>query len=256
MWKLLAALLALTLAVPAHAKDFKDGDWTTTFYESCKLPVSKASGGKPRSIDWVSNGSDKKVAVTLNPGDKGGCSSDSKWRHGSPFWERAELKQRGVMGKGKLHQISFTANFAQGFAGHEETFFQIHGWNSKCASSPLFMLKWHGKKLQGQALVPTKRDRNQNGTKAQWGKLETAIRKQPRLKSLQGRDNKFEVDFDTRRDPATVSFRLNGQTIVSQKPVFFEDCATPTVKLGIYRPGKLNRKSSTLLLDDIRIVSR
>ncbi|SPF79998.1 heparin lyase I family protein [Pseudoprimorskyibacter insulae] len=252
---LLSVLFVALSAVAAPALEFKDGDWTTSFYESCKLPVETATANRPRSIQWAGNG-DRKLAVTLAPGDKGRCTSDGKWRHGAPYWERAELKQRGVMGKGKLHQISFTANFAGGFTGREETFFQIHGWNSKCDSAPLFMLKWHGKKMQGQALVPTKRTNNKNGTIANWGKLETAIRKQPRLNQLQGKDTRFEVDFDTRRDPATVSMRLNGQTIVNEKPVFFEDCATPTVKLGIYRPGRLNKSVSTLFLDDIRIVSR
>lgn len=250
----LASALLCVLPFSGLAEEFRDNDWNTGFYDNCGLPCGRnqASDLRPASADWVTDGPDRKLAITLMPGDVGGCRSDDSPRDGAPYWERAELVQYTVMEKGQRHVISFDAEFDQGFTGRRETFFQIHGWSKTCNSAPLLMLQWDWRTLR--ALVLAQSPQEIAGKPAtQRGHLQSALTDAPQLADLLGRTNSFDIQFDRTTSPETLTVVLNGHVLLNGYPVHVIDCAEPRIKIGIYRPGQINPVASRLLIDRVRL---
>ncbi len=250
----LLILFAATVfgAAAAMAQDFQDSDWSLGLYRNCALPA-------PDSVSWVSKSGDQKLQFKISPKDVGGCSSDARARNGARFWERAELRQRGGLAKAKTHDIRFQATVVSGFTGREETFFQIHGWTSKCSSAPLVMMRFHRKRLEVHVLKKTS-DRTKSGaiSRGEKGALvnETKsikLRRDLTLAKLAGKPLNFQVLFDADRIKPRLTVKMNGQTLVDNAQMYVRDCSNPHVKAGIYRPGKQNKKTSILWFDDLTI---
>ncbi|MCH2095624.1 MAG: polysaccharide lyase, partial [Rhodobacteraceae bacterium] len=224
------------------------------FRSNCTLPGEN-------SVRLHAIGADQKVAFTLKPGDVGGCSSDAKPRHGARYWERAELKQTSTLAVGQTHRISFEATFEQGFRGKAETFFQIHAWSRDCKSAPLLMLQFDQKRLKTHVLQRTS-DKFQSGiSRGNKGalaeiKASRSARKTLTTDALAGGPHRFDITFDTSGRNARMSVKMDGMPLVKNERVHLQRCVRPHVKFGIYRPGKTNRKTSVLLIDDVVISSR
>ncbi|MCB1332975.1 MAG: heparin lyase I family protein [Roseivivax sp.] len=252
---ILAAAAALVLTVaPAAAEDFRDADWSASFYQNCDAP-------KPSAIGWTTVGGDRKLQFTLAPGDVGGCKSDDGPRNGARNWERAELKQRGTLSRGKRHEIRFQATFVDGFHGKEENFFQIHGWTPQCSSAPLLMMQFNRGRMDVKVLQRASDPFKDNGvSRGEKGALSDAMGgfgliRSPRMGSLKGKPHDFRVLLDMAGKSPRISIWMDGAALVEDKAMYMRDCSVPHVKFGLYRPGKKNRASSVLLIDDVRISS-
>ena len=241
----LFALLTLALVgvtpVPSWAQSFSDSDWNQTFRANCPLPSSDA-------VRFRSVGPDQKLAFTLRPGDVGGCSSDSKPRHGARYWERAELKQAGTLALGQKHTIRFEATFAEGFRGQAETFFQIHAWSSKCKSAPLLMLQFDKKKLKTHVLQRTSNKFQSGISRGSKGALAEIRdgrkhRKELEKQALNGGTHDFQVIFDTRKRVARMTVQMDGVTLVENERVHLQRCVQPHVKVWNIPTGKAKQKT-------------
>ena len=73
---------------------FTSYSFATSFEKNCKVPKG--------SIKTIKIDGEKYTQFTLKDKDKGGCSTDTKSRHGSPYWERAEYAQVNTLSKKKL----------------------------------------------------------------------------------------------------------------------------------------------------------
>ncbi len=242
MFTLIARLAAfvLTLAATSAHAEFRDRDWNAALLANCRLP-------SPQAVTWAGTAQDPQLAFTLNPGDRGGCRADTRRRNGAPYWERAELIQAGHMPRGTVQEISFTANFTEGFLGQRETFFQIHGWTKSCNAAPLLMLQFHQRQMRAMVLtadIPGSAER---------GNLRQKAMGTPRIDDLIGRDTQFRILFDQSGPQPTLTLIVNGRTLMKRQPVHMAPCAKPAVKMGIYRPGAQNPARSALVIDDLLI---
>lgn len=245
--------LALMLATSVNAQTFKDKDWSTAAYANCGLPKKV---GSQKAIGWTKVGSDRKLAFILSPGQVGTCSTDNRARHGAPYWERAEVKQKSLLSMGRLSRISFEATFLEGFVGRDEAFFQIHGWADKCPAYPPFMFKMDGGRLKIDVLRGVKGTAGQTWISSDQGSHRALRIPSVKVSSLYGKPQVFEVSFDTRRgSPGALSVSMNGKVLVSQAAVEFAPCAKPHFKIGIYRPGQ-GRARSALLIDDVKLTEQ
>ena len=242
-----AAVLAMVLAVPAQAKGktFKDRDWSVSVYDNCGLPVSS---GPNKSVSWAKIGGDKKLRFVLRPGEVGKCSTDNKARHRAPFWERAEVHQKGVLKLGQAHRVEVEFTVLAGFKGDRETFFQIHGWNGNCHAYPSMMIMFDKGSLHVWAL----RGVDPNSSKGT-GQLRSVQKRNVSVGSLTGKANRLTIDFDARTAPGRLSVSLNGAPFVVNAPIEFASCAKPHVKMGIYRPGGKGSGTSEVLFDDLTV---
>lgn len=249
----LSSFVLSSFPVVLSAEEFRDADWTVGFYDNCRLPCSVTDDPdrRPTSMAWVGPGQDRKLAVSLLPGDVGGCQSDSSPRDGAPYWERAEIIQYDTLLPGDRHLISFTATFDKGFVGKRETFFQIHGWSKSCPSAPLVMLQFDWRHLQAQVLTLPPEDMAAAG--AARGRLEQRLTRRPHIDDLRGRENQFDIQFDRSTRPNRLTLLLNGEVLLENQEVYAMDCAEPRIKMGIYRPGGQNPAPSRLLLDKVRL---
>jgi hypothetical protein len=241
--------IALLGTDPAEAagKSFKDRDWSFSMFDNCGLPITR---GADASIAWSKIQRDKKLRVSLRPGDVGKCSTDAKARNHAPFWERAELRQKGYLKPGRHHRVEFEATLLEGFVGERENFFQIHGWNGECHAAPPVMVRFHRGKLEVRALYQT----SGNGLGSGRGEHRSVQRASVTSRSLIGKPAKFTIDFDYRQNPARLTVDVNGTQVVSGAKVEYAPCAKPYIKMGIYRPGK-GKATSRILFDDISLTS-
>lgn len=239
-----------TLFTSAWAETFTDVDWNTGLFANCDLPRSYRVDKQQQSVFWSEGSEDTKLHVNLHPGDVGACSSDRTPRDGAAYWERAELIQSGNMPQGMHSLVRFQADFAKGFTGKRETFFQIHGWTKQCQSAPLIMVQFDWRVLRVKVLKP---DAEAADPASSRGRLEAVEQEIIPLADLKGKKNQFEISFDRSTFPNLVSVTLNGLPLVDNEPVHVVDCAVPRVKMGIYRPGNINPAVSKLILDDVQI---
>ena len=243
-------LSAASFAGPAMPAEYKDSDWNTTLVNTCRLPCStETSSTRPASVQWQDTAQGKALAISLAPGDVGGCQSDTSPRDGALYWERAELTNPIVMEHGSRTLISFAMTFDRGFAGKRETFFQIHGWSPDCASAPLAMLSFDWRSLQVRVLKPSSPEFGKQDAR---GDLQQVLKDKPRLSDLTRRVNVY-VQFDRSGTGATLTVILNGKPLVQNEPVYMQACAQPRFKVGIYRPGGINPGLSRLLLDKLQV---
>lgn len=246
----LVTIFFFAFSPDAHAEVYKDSDWNTEFYNNCGLPCTVPEPGREISLKWRSIGGDRKLQVSLMPGDTGGCSSDQLARNGANYWERAEILQMGHLADGVRNEVSFDVEFIEGFTGKRETFFQIHGWTPDCPAAPLIMAQFDWRVLKLLVLKPDNDAIDPQGSR---GHLENALDQRISLQSLQGRVNRFRVILDRTTNPNHVDIVLNNRFLIEGEPVHTVSCAVPRLKIGIYRPGDVNPETSVALYDDVQI---
>jgi hypothetical protein len=248
---MMTGLLMALASAPAEAagKSYKGKGWNVSAYDNCGLPVTR---GDSKSISWVKTDAGRKLRVVLNPGDVGKCSTDNQARHRAPYWERAELHQKGELKPGRVHKLSAEFTLLRGFTGDRETFFQIHGWNGSCHAYPPMMMMFDRGSLRVWAL----RGVSGSGIKGSGrGQHKPVQQRSISTASLIGKPQALEVVFDNRSTPGKLSVSLNGQPVVSQARVDFAPCAKPHFKMGIYRPGGKGSKTSEILFDKVMVHS-
>jgi hypothetical protein len=224
------------------ARGYSDSDWNTSFFENCALPAHSKS--EPPPVSQIDRNGDLKLAVRLKPGDIGGCSSDRIARASAPYWERAELRQTTNLKRGQVYQISFSAEFVDGFIGHRETFFQVHSWSKQCSAAPLTQLQFSWSKLRVKTL--------HGDTPRERGSLRTLATPPVLIEDLLGTERQFKLHLDL-TETASISIFMDETPLVLRAPLHLQYCAEPHIKLGLYRPGKENPGRSMILFDDIRI---
>lgn len=241
--------LYLGTSLPVAAQNFKDRDWNTALYSNCGFP--KAVEEK-KNVKWVKVNSDQKLLFSLHPGQIGKCSTDNMARHSAPYWERAEIRQRGSMKIGEAYSIKFNATFLEGFDGRQETFFQIHGWNDNCRAYPPVMMHFSSGTLNIWALRGVKKNAGSEWLSSSQGSHQSVQTKSVRIESLRGKETPFEIIFDT-KNGGLLSVLVNGRYVVKSTKVEYSPCAKPHMKMGIYRPGGKGSKKSSILFDDVTI---
>ena len=250
----LLALLSACLCGPLWANEYHAPGWSTAFYENCPLP-------RPEAISWATHDGARQVRFMLSPGDQGGCRSDAERRNGAKFWERAELRQKGTLARGRTHEITFRVTLARGMNGTEESFFQIHGWSSDCPSPPLMMLMLDRGRMQAKVLQrqsdPTRTGtaRITKGAQAD-GINDYRLRRQLTLDAMLGKPLTMRVLFDWTGRAPRVSMSLNGTTVVKPMTIFMASCATPHIKIGLYRRYARRNDTSIAYFRDITIQSQ
>lgn len=227
------------MVAAAQDETFRDRDWNTTLVTSCGMPQAS-------SVQTVQRGGDRKLRVTLAPGDQGKCRTDGQKRHRAPYWERAELTADRRLPLGTHHRIRAEVTFEQGFLGEREAFFQIHGWARDCTSAyPPVMMKFEGGLLRVETL--------RRVAAMSSGRHRNTLRQRVDVRRLYGQSLDLVLEFDSTTRPGKLSVSLDGTQIVSGAPVDYAACAKPYVKLGVYRPGGKGSATSIVVFDDIRI---
>ena len=192
----------------SHGPDYYDEDWNEAFYTNCNMPKN--------SISWETENDNKFLRFQLKGGQKGGCSTDRRPRHGASFWERTEIKHRSGFDKNVKYNIEFYARFIKGFNGLKENFFQIHQQVQGCERGPIVMLKFNYGIFQGDISTYEKTfNVNQNFKK--WVK--------------------FNVILDFKEGIYTV--KIDDNYFIEERPFMdkLASCGVPHIKFGIYRPG-------------------
>ncbi|MGB0440513.1 MAG: hypothetical protein ACPGFC_10480 [Paracoccaceae bacterium] len=245
---------AVMLATPGLAQDFKGEGWTHSFKANCGMPVTSANDphGRPRSIIWAMALGTQQLAFRLNPGDMGGCRSDQGRFNGASYWERAEIRQIDTLRRGLAYRIQFDAIFAEGYAGTDEHFFQVAGWAPECRSSPLIKLLFDKGRMEAKVLKSEQDPFNMNDVQAKVTGVTVAGFGRS-LRRLKGEAHSFVVDLDMRGPKNTISVNMDGQVLVREQSVHVANCVSPYVKLGLFRPGGVNRSKSTLVVDNVGI---
>ena len=212
---------------------YTDNDWNLDFYDNWGMPKSS-------SVKWIKGTKNNFIRFQLENKDYGKCSTDKKPRHGAPYWERAELKQKTILSRNKKYELSFNVRFVEGFLMNRETFFQMHSYKSPCNAGPPLMLKISNEKL----IIATRR-RNSSTHLTYFTKIS--------LLDLIGKWNTFRIIFDLSQKP-TLSLNLNGKQIISNRTFGIKKCGAPHFKFGIYRPGNLRKKNLRSVVDFDKII--
>ena len=110
-------------------------------------------------------------------------------------------------------------------------FFQIHNFADTCNASPSLMLKFDN----GVLRVDSLQGLNDFASNPARGDHANVLSSTVLASSLMGQDVSLRVLFDTGRF-GSVSVYLDGQRVVNNASMETPDCATPHIKLGIYRP--------------------
>ncbi|MBL3705950.1 hypothetical protein GI582_24970 [Sulfitobacter sp. BDSS02] len=250
-WLFVSLLISCLVISVGEARSadttFKDNDWNISFYSNCGFPVER---GNNRSVKTVRMAGDRATWFTLRAGDVGTCSTDAKPRNNAPFWERAEIKQRGYIERGTLSSVSFSFLVLEGFRGTKEGFFQIHAHNDNCHAYPPVMMMFDRGQLVVRALRNVTQTGRETGSK---GEHRTYPVRGYSLRSFMAAPVTINVSYDTRTSPGTLSVRINDKKVMTA-PVEIAACGTPHVKLGIYRPDR-GSGTSTAVFDDVNLTS-
>ena len=212
---------------------YTDKDWNLDFYNNCGMP-------KSNSVKWIKDKNNNFIRFQLENKNYGKCLTDKKPRHGAPYWERAELKQKTILSRNKQYELSFNVRFVEGFLMNRETFFQMHSNNSSCNTGPSLMLK-----ISNEKMVIQTRRRNSRAHFKDYTKI--------KLSDLIGKWNSFRIILYLSQKP-TLSLNLNGKQILSNKTFAIKKCGTPHFKFGIYRPGNLLRKNLRSVVDFDKVI--
>ena len=217
----------------------RDSDWNISFLSNCPLPHYN-------SIHWVSEGDSRYMRFSLSDGDKGGCSTDRMSRHRAPYWERAELKQVGVLKKNSSYTIDTTLRFVEGFDGYRESFFQIHAYNKNCKQAyPPIMLKFDRTYTDDAVLTLAALNKS---------KRHSSYRSSWRIDDVIGRWINMKISLKTAKE-GSISVSMNGEHVFSDVPFWSESCGTPHIKFGVYRPGSESGNSKSIVEFDSIIVN-
>ena len=203
-----------------------DKNWNVNFYSNCGLPKD--------SLKTIEENENKFLRFKLEGGQKGGCNSDRRRRHGAHFWERSELKQSSRLHRNSVYKINFKVRFISGFKGNRESFFQIHQSDTGCTGHPLLMLKFSEGYLRGDKIFE--------------------------INNLIGNWVNFKIILNLIDETYTVY--INEDLFMDEKyfSTSVTGCARPHIKFGIYRPGFndvngsiTNNDTSIVDFDNIRI---
>ena len=137
----------------------------------------------------------------------------------------------------------------EGFSGVREAFFQIHAWDRGCTAYPLVMMQFD----KGRLIVDALHKVSGNGLGSNAGQLRQVQTNSPRVSSLYGQPLSFNVELDTRTSPGKVSMSVNNKKIVDKASMSFAPCASPHIKMGVYRPGGKGSGTSRVLLDKVSL---
>ena len=224
---LLAATLLLTACSSMtfqSGNPVKDKDWNTRFRSNCPLPHYD-------SIRWVSENNQRFARFTLSNGDKGGCINDKVARHSAMYWERAELRQDGMLRKGRAYTIDARLRFVEGFSGEKETFFQVHAYNRNCKQAyPPIMIKFDNA-FTDTAVITLRA--------LQDSRRSNSYRSAIHIDDVLGDWMNMKVELDTIREN-TVTVSIDGETVFSAIPFYIEPCGNLHIKFGAYRPGRVS----------------
>ncbi|WP_371155156.1 hypothetical protein [Jannaschia sp. 2305UL9-9] len=258
-WLTLSCLVFLFSAAfgtsaEAGRRQYSDTDWNVILLDNCGMPVPSARSGEP-SVEWFAQAGDRKLKFVLDPGDVGRCSSDSRRRHGAPYWERAELRQLKMMSYDAPFEIRFSAQFLEGFTNGRETFFQLHGWTHACTAAPLVMLKSHHGSLRLELLQGVVENGSPLGGAPYRGQLRPVSMERLLIRDLVGAEHVFRSRLSMKGGYGVFSLWIDDRLMVDEVPFTYQSCVTPRIKLGIYRPGGDANRRSVLLIDDVWVRS-
>lgn len=223
--------MAITLAGGATADpEFRDADWTQTLYSNCDLPVTDITDPRA-SVSW-SGTVDRALRVRLAPGDVGGCFSDPVPRSGAPYFERAEVRAHNDLALGARHDIRFQMRMIHGFRGAEETFFQIHGWETTCEGPPMVMLRYDRGQFQIRVLQPFGGPITRDEGRLETLDLSWGLQRELRASILIGLPLFFDARFDLRGATPSFSLAIDGFPIAENVPVHMRPCSVPHFQDG------------------------
>ena len=208
--------------------NYRLSDWNESFYANARLPSKD-------SITTVTDKENTFLRIILKNLDKGWSKSDRKQRHGAPYWERAELKQRMSFDKNNSYEIEFFVRFISGFEGNRETFFQIHQYNNQCSYGPIGMLKFSESYLQYDTRLRAYSE------KMAWFKSNLKINK------LLNKWVNFKIIADMKNK--VVNIYVDKKLIFKNINFQYPSCSTPHIKFGIYRPGNKQLPLKTSIVD-------
>ncbi len=232
---------------------YKDKDWNIYFYDNCGLPSSKKND---KNLRWIKEQNNKFLRFKLSNKQVGKCSSDNKIRNGAPYWERAELKQKGTFKKNSSYEIKFKARLIEGFKNDYEYFFQLHGYKSMKCNSPLLFIQTKGRNKHLRLLLrryPI--DRNDS--------IANLIKKGSFIKYKLATNNSHRIFVEDilkkwinikllvhfKQTHGTLDMYFNGEKVLENQSFDMLRCQTPHIKFGIYRPGNDQRKNYTSIID-------
>ena len=232
---------------------YKDKDWNIYFYDNCGFPSNKKNN---KNLSWIKEKNNKFLRFQLSDKQIGKCSSDNKIRNRAPYWERAELKQKGIFKKNTSYEIRFKVRLIEGFQNDYEYFFQIHGYKSMKCNSPLLFIQTKGRNKHLRLLLRRyPLDRNESvsnlikkGSFVKY-KLGTNSSRRIFVKDILNKwvDIKFLIHF--KQTNGILDMYFNGEKVIENQSFDMLKCQTPHIKFGIYRPGNDQSKNFTSIID-------
>jgi len=237
-------LTVLLLLSSCDSGDFRtgnivsDSDWNTRFLSNCPLPYRD-------SIRWVSENR-RFVRFTLSDNDKGGCITDKVARHRAPYWERAELKQVGVLRKNKSYSINATLRFVEGFSGDRESFFQIHAYDKNCTHAyPPLMLRFDKTHSNPPKLTLAALQKNRHHVN---------FRSNIHIEDILGDWIDLTLKLEMSAENRSVTVLMDGEALFSDIPFWVDPCGILHIKFGAYRPGSLSGNVKSIVdFDSINV---
>ncbi len=241
-------LLNLTYSY-SKGLSYKDKDWNIYFYDNCGLPSNN-------NLNWIKEKNNKFLRFQLSDKQIGKCSSDNKIRNGAPYWERTELKQKGILKKNTSYEIKFKARLVDGFQNDYEYFFQIHGYSSKKCNTPILFLQTKGKNKHLRLLL-RKYVSEKNGNisnlikKGLFKKYKLATNNNQRIfvKDILNKWVNIKLLIHFKKTDGILDMYFNEEKVIENQSFDMLRCHTPHVKFGIYRPGNNLKKNSTSIID-------
>jgi hypothetical protein len=186
------------------------------FLSNCEI----ASG----ALVATGQGDDSRYIFTLKDKDIGGCAGDDEKGQNAPYFERAELRRQGHIDLKTPQIIKFEARFLDGFSGKQESFFQIHNYNASCIAHPSLMIKWH----KGDLELSLLQESGFLKPKRYPGRHVRSYRSWSTWQIRLARKSRTRLAIDVMSD---------GERIGRGHIAYVEECGTPYVKFGIFRPG-------------------
>ncbi|MDB2532243.1 polysaccharide lyase, partial [Alphaproteobacteria bacterium] len=263
------------------AKNFKDDDWTHSFYERCSSRGGFANGSQ---VKWMKEGDAKFLRFTLADGQKGNCSRDKHRRKkgGAPHWERSEISSgtdtnsKFRLRSGGNYQIKLRVRFVEGFSSDKESILQIYSecqWKGRC--SPLLQLRSIGSYpnpgyLRTEVLQKRGEKKKKRGNWNSASALDDYFQSRTYLTNdatgekfspITHKGKWVDIIFHVQVTPKTVTLmsQLEAHAGVWRVPIQTIDrppgMLDPHIEIGLYRPGSdtFPNPTSTIDFDYIKI---
>ena len=211
-----------------------DDPWMKNFWGGCNYNIIKLKHVENNNVFW---------RFVLEKGDVGGCSMDPTERHGASYWERKEVRGRGLK-SGSTYEVQFKVRVVVGCADDRETFFQVHGSNGETCLLPLLMFKF-GKGFNPESrLMAAVTEHNvlHETTHTKFGPID----------KIRGVWHHIKFVFETNVGTSNYSLYVNDKLEVLEEEFYIPACKIPFIKFGIYRPGDPKYgKTSIVDFDDV-----